>query len=192
MSHPFELTAARTLRAVEAGHASVQRDGHYGLHENFYFSWDSEDATVNLLVHQKLGILFEAEAGIHGTPRWLSLNLAFGTGALEDGDILGLVADLKGCAETVLPIFIRSMHGTEIRDTYLDEPLTGLAQTGIQTVLHRVDAGQALCQAEAFHTLVVLLPRQDFHLEIRGLRLFVIPVAQAVGVALRRAGSWDR
>lgn len=175
MTNPFELNAARVVRMLHADHEIRHEESSLTIGPGAYFSWDAEGGDVTLQVRPELGLMFHLSASVRRAPRWLSFCLELREGSFAAGDILGLVLELEGCAGHTLPLFIRSARDGGVLDTYLQEPLVGTSTVSVQTLLHPIRADQAMADGPAFHTLVVPLPMRDFSLELRDLRLFVLP-----------------
>ncbi len=178
MNHSCEIFAngvIETLAALEAaGKAEVDGRIVPGLHP----TWDEEEGAVALSYRAEPGTLLQLEAQVSGAPRWLTLNIDLGPGAFEAGDVIGIVADIAGEAEDMLGMFIRSTTQGGDVDTELAEPLFVAAQQRVAAALHVVAPQDGVAGSERFHMLGLKLPKRDFRLEIRGLRVFVRPAAE--------------
>ena len=188
MTHPIELSAARTVQSLRLNNYPKSNKSDVTLADGVYFSWDASGGDVTLDVWPEKGLLFGAKAKVRRKPGWLSFNLSLREGSFEAGDILGLVLDFEGCAGEHLPLFIRSARAGEMKDTYLQQPLQGQSSRAVQTFLHTVQGASDLCGTSAFHTLVVCLPMRDFSFVLRDLRLFVLPAARGISLGPNRLG----
>ncbi len=145
-----------------------------------YFSWSTAEGVTSLDLSADKGLLFRAQAHVAKPPQWFSFNVTLGKAAFAPGDVLGVVADLEGCEGDSLPLVVRSARDGETRGTLLQDRLSGSGDRAVQTALHTVDGGDFLAGAPAFHTLAMQLPKHDFTLALRDLRLFVIPAARGL------------
>lgn len=176
MTHPTELSAAAIVNALRLGLPPQQRPGHLHLCEGAYISWDAQDGGTQITARPERGMLFHIAGRLARPPGWLTLNLALREGSFAPGDVLGLVIELEGCTGQDLPVFMRTGRGGNTQDTRFADRIAGGARRSVQTLLHQVSPGDALC-GHGFHTLVLELPQQDFTLELRDLRLFVLSQA---------------
>lgn len=176
MTHPTELTAAQIVHALRLGLPPQHQPGQIQLAEDAYLSWDHSTPGVDLHARPERGVLCQMQAKLPQPPGWITLNLALRDGVFAPGDVLGLVVELDGCAGQSLPLFVRTGRDGTVQDTALQDSLQGASRRTVQTVLHQITPGDALC-GSGFHTLVIDLPKQDFTLELRDLRLFVRPDA---------------
>lgn len=177
MTHPLEQTAARAITALRLDHSPTHEEAALYLVPGVYFSWDAGNGDVTLDIRPELGLLMQVEAKVARAPEWLSFNLEMGEGTLNEGDVLGIVAEFEGCAGVELPVFVRSSREGEIADTWLQNRFDGSDARSVQTVLHAVRGNEPLGQGQGYHTLVMPLPRRDFALELRDLRVFVLPAS---------------
>lgn len=177
MTHPIEQNAARAITALRLDHSPKHEEAALHLVPGVYFSWDAGNGDVTLDIRPELGLLLQLEARVARAPEWLSFNLELGEAALNAGDVLGIVAEFEGCPGTELPVFLRSSREGEIADTWLQNRFEGSDARSVQTVLHAVKDDEPLAAGKGWHTLVMPLPRRDFRLELRDLRVFVLPAS---------------
>jgi hypothetical protein len=185
MTHPLELSFASRLAALRLDHQPQHETDTLTLAQGVYFSWDAGKGDVTLDVTPETGMLMHMRAAVRSVPDWMSFNIELGDGQLAPGDILGVVAELNGGAGETMPAFIRTSRGGELSDTYLADPLEGSDTRAVRTLLHPVREGEGLAGAPGYHTLVLPLPRRDFTLELRDLRIFVLPASRGVLPASR-------
>lgn len=143
-----------------------------------YFSADTKGGNTRITLHPTEGGLLNADLKITGNPVWLTLNIGLGTGRFETGDTVGIVADLGNGDDTfnVQP-FIRSNDKVEQFDTVLAQTLAFGGTHGVTTLLHTIAAQDALSHGEAFHTLIIPLPKRDLSMKINDLRFLHIKAA---------------
>lgn len=168
------------LRDKAAAGLPARLDNCAPLVDGFYFSWDAEQAQVELSLHRPTrqgdAPLFELRARVSGEPRWLSMNISLDTHRFAAGDVIALVGALHCPEAESLPAYIRSRANGEDCDTPLAEPLRGNG-AAVATALHTIEPADNLLINDAFHTLIVPLPQRDFTLVLNDLRLFVLPAA---------------
>ena len=70
-----------------------------------------------------------------------------------------------------------------LADTALADGLGGSDTRAVRTALHAFGAGDAAMGAPGYHTLVLRLPREDFHLRLHDLRIVVLPAARGLRLA---------
>ncbi|MFN3954293.1 MAG: hypothetical protein ACK4LQ_07540 [Pararhodobacter sp.] len=171
------------LRDKVATGLPTRLDNCAPLVDGFYFSWDAQQAQVDLSLHRpareagaQTAPLFELRTRVSGEPRWLSMNISLGSHRFASGDVIALIGALHCPEAETLPAFIRTRANGEDSDTTLFEPLRGKGAS-VTTALHTVEPADNLVIDDAFHTLIVPLPRRDFTLVLNDLRLFVLPAA---------------
>lgn len=150
-----------------------------------YLSHDTAQGSVTLRYRSAPGQLLALEAGVTGTPRWLTLNLDLGTGRFAAGDTIGIVAELEADSDQRLGMFIRSYDGEASRDTPLTEELPVAPTRHIVTALHTVGQGDGITGSkadgsEAFHMLAIALPKRALRLTLHDLGLFVLPAGRGL------------
>ena len=188
MTHPAELSAMRCLAALRAAPKPVRAEPGKAFVPQVYFSWDAEQAQVALNVTDDPGSLLSMAAEITGTPRWITLSIALGSGEFALGEVLGLAIRAEG--ELVLAPFMRSRRGETLQDTGFGEGLTLGTQAKTGVLLHKLTGGDPMVGQAQFHTLILPLPKQSFHLRLLDLRLFVLPAALGAEPDLPRLGSF--
>lgn len=178
MSHSCETFANDAIEALAvleaAGEAEIDGRIVAGVHP----TWDEEEGTVALSYQADPEILLRLEAQVSGAPRWLTLNLDLGPGTFAPGDVIGLVADAEGDGDDALEMFVRSAAQSGHVDTELTEHLLVATQRRIATALHVVAPGDGMAETSQFHMLGIKLPKRDFRLDIRSLRVFVRPASE--------------
>lgn len=180
MTHPTELAASRRIATLRLSHYARASDGALFLEDGVYFSWDTEKGGVSLDVRPELGALAHVRAAVTGAPRWLTLNFVLGEGAFSAGDVLGVVVEFEGCEGRAMQPFIRSVRDGRFEDTEFKDRIDGAEERSVQVLLHPLKASDRAAAGPAHHELVIPLPRQDFSLDLRDLRYFVLPAARGV------------
>lgn len=181
MTHFAEIFTASAVSILRSTDLSQRLENNTPVVPDIYFSWDEEGGQVDLTLKSLNGYMGDIWGKVSGAPSWLSLNLSLGRCSFAVGDVVGIVVELEGCADQSFPAFIRSgREGGGESDTYLDDILKGSEDRVVRTLLHKVSAHSDMAGAEAFHTLIVPLPRKDFHMSLRDIRLFVIPAARGL------------
>ena len=183
MSHPVERKGAAILTALRERTFEARAENSAHLTPGFYLNWDEEEGDMQLDLQSRPGDILDIAARASGAPRWMSLNIELGHVPIEAGDILGVVADLEGDAGTALEMFVRSGTEDGLRDTILNDRLTGLDRRRPQAALHRVEPDDGVVGDTRFHTLVISLPRQDFTLTLHDLRCIALPAGQNLMLA---------
>lgn len=181
MTHFAELITASAVSILRSSDFSQTLENSTHVVPDIYFSWDNEEGEVDVTLKSINGYLGEIWCKVSGAPRWLSLNLSLGACSFTAGDVLGLVIELENCPDQSFPAFIRSTREDDVLgDTYLDDILKGSRDRAVRTLLHKVSPHSNMVGEEAFHTLIIPLPRKDFHMNLRDIRLFVIPAARGL------------
>lgn len=178
MTHFSELFTANALSILRITEFAQTVENNAHVVPDISFSWDNDDGEVAISLKSNTGYLGELWGKVSGAPRWVSLNLSLGRCSFQAGDVLGIVVELEGCQDQSFPAFIRSTRGDGFSDTYLDDILTGSEDRAVRTLLHKVSTYTEMAGAETHHTLIIPLPRKDFRLYLRDMRLFVIPAAR--------------
>lgn len=179
MSHSCETAANAALEALAALDASGKLGADERIVPGVHPTWDGQEGTVALSYQSGGDNLLRLDATVTGWPRWLTLNLDLGVGAFEAGDVIGLVAEVAGDRTYDLDMFIRSDSDQGAVDTELREPLRVTPEPCIAAALHSVAASDDMSGRERFHMLGIRLPKQDFRLDVRALRVFVRPASEA-------------
>ena len=175
------------LRGLMAGNPPSAPGNGTPLVDGFYFSWDKEEAQVDLTLERPAGdkqarlagqpAMARFRARVSGKPRWLSLNVSLDTQDFAAGDVLALVGALHCPEAESLPAFLRSDAGGAQGDTPFSEPLRCAGAAGIGVSLHTVQPADKLLAPGAFHTLIVPLPPHDFTLLLGDLRFITLPAS---------------
>ncbi|MDO9639981.1 MAG: hypothetical protein Q7J44_15700 [Pseudotabrizicola sp.] len=179
MPHPCVEDSAITLHRLRQATimAPAEEGGH--ISPNVYFSWDSAQAEVAIAVQSAPGQLLTAEVTLQGSPRWFALNIGLGAGAFAAGDSFGLVIDASSTVPFDCQPFVRSSKEDETLDTILAEEIRLTPAGGASVMLHCIAASDPLVWAGQFHTLILPLPKQNFRLDLRDLRLLHLGSGEA-------------
>ena len=180
MSHSCETFADGVLGALAAYQGSGAVENGMRIVPSFYPSWDEERGTVALTHEAGPDNLLRVEANVTGEPRWLTLNLDLGGGSFEVGDVIGVVADVEGDGEFALEMFARSTSEHENTDTEFADKLPVSTARGVGVIMHTVGPGDGVLTTDRFHMLIIRLPRRDFRLEMREMKLFVLPASHGL------------
>lgn len=181
MPHSSESFAAHVIKELKGTHLPQAPQNDSPLVEGAYFSWDSDEGEAILTLKHVPDLLFTLEAKVTRHPRWFSFNLSLGEDSFVPGDVLGVVAKFETKSNESFPFFVRtSRENADLADTHLQEGLTGGVGNVVQTALHTFEPFDAATQGPGFHTLVMQLPPRDFTLELRDLRVFVLPAARGL------------
>jgi hypothetical protein len=177
VTHFAELFTANAISILR--NAEISEPAATGAHlvPDIYLSWDKEAGDVDITLTSIPGLLLNLSAKVAGTPGWLSLNLSLGRCSFQPGEVLGIVVELEGCANQSFPMLIRSNRDGTLSNTYIDDILKGSEDRAVCTLLHKISAHSGMTDSEAYHTLIIPLPRKDFQLSLRDMRLFIIPAS---------------
>lgn len=178
MTHPIDLFSAKALSELRDISINVQVENNAQIVPGIYFSWDSEAKGTRLGLMSEPGMLASVELEVPDSPRWLVLNLALGNGDISAGDVLGIVADIKGLNGNKMLLFVRTACEGAFSDTQIPDPLEGSEDPAIRVLLYTVQFGDPITKGEGYHTLVLELPKQNGTLTINNLRFFVLPAAR--------------
>lgn len=174
MTHPCELATALTISELRGATFDESAENNAHIAPDLYLSWDDEQAEIDLKIASDAATLLSIKGTVANTPRWFSLNIGLGNGALKPGDVLGVVVELESpTAMDSVPFIRTAWREGGYGDTYLADRISVSEGRQVVTLLHTASAEDALCN-EAFHTLVVPLPSVDFDLTLIDMRLFVI------------------
>ncbi len=180
MTHFSELFTANSLSILRNLKLAQSVENEVHVAPDIYFSWDSSQGTVEIALKSYPGHLADLWAKVTGMPSWLSFNLSLGNCAFKSGDVLGLIVELEGCEGHTFPIIVRSTQDGELSDTTLQDSLKGSEDRAVRTLLHTIAPHEALTGPKRYHTLIIPLPCRDFELDIRDVRLFIIPAARGL------------
>lgn len=175
MTHSSELFTANAISILRTLEFEHPVESGVPVAPDICFHWDNKQASVDITVKSRPGHLVDMWAKVSGTPRWLSFTLSLGECSFRSGDTLGLIVELEGCGGETLPVIIRSSRDGTPADTPVLDTLTGSDDRVVRTLLHTIAPQDALTGGTAFHMLIIQLPRRDFRLDLRDLRLVVIP-----------------
>lgn len=189
MTHPCVAAITQSLSQLRADEYAGPIDPDTHLSPEVYFSIDTQQGTPQITLQELEGGLLKAALNVTGTPEWLTLNIGLGTGRFEIGDTIGLVTDFRGTDAFSTRPFIRSNRDGEAHDTALAEEMVFGGQPSISTLLHSITSEDALGYGEAFHTLVIPLPKRNLSLSLYDLRMFHIDGAQGGGAHAATLGS---
>lgn len=180
MGHSCETFANGVLEALAAHRGAGTVANNARIVAGFHPTWDDEDGAVTLTHDCGPETMVRLEASVAEQPKWLTLNLDLGVGAFEPGDVIGIVAEIAGDDQAELTMFIRTSGEHGEVDTELAEPLALAAAPRVATALHTVGPGDNLAGEERFHMLGMRLPRRDFKLDIKEMRVFVLPAGHGL------------
>lgn len=185
MTHSVVSEITRQLDLLRSATFSCVAEESAHLSPNVYFCWDKQSAQVDIMASSGTGDLLSADIKVKGTPQWFTLNFGLGSGAFAKGDTLGLV--LQGSASPTADLypFIRSVEdGGDRNDTLLADSVRLGSNISQHVILHEIEAHEPLAWAKKFHTLIIPLPKHDFTLKLKGMRVFSI---DAAGTGVQRA-----
>lgn len=189
MSHSIETFTADVISTCRANQDDLLIENNAHLSPEIYVSWDDEDGRVELKAQTDANMLLALEAQVSQEPRWFSLNIGLGQGALKVGDVLGIVFETESARAFYSAPFCRSALEENHGDTYWQDGLDVKGEgRQISTLLHTVEPGDPLIQ-EAFHTLVIPLPCQAFSLTLHDMRLFVVEAGRGFRSTSAQAAS---
>jgi hypothetical protein len=189
VTHPCIAATQDTLNALRAADISGHLDADTHLSPGVYFSVDRVRGNVEITLHPFDDGLLKAELKVTGNPEWLSLSIGLGTGTFNIDDTLGITADLRGVDAFSIRPFIRSARDNETHDTRFEEDLTFGDTPGTSILLHNVTSQDALSYGEAFHTLIMPLPRRDLTLNLHDFRLFHLNASSDLSKPAMRLGG---
>ena len=174
MTHPCELFTSAHITTLRGASFEKVAENNGALAPDIYLNWDDEEGVVAAQVKSEPNTLLSLQATVTTAPRWFSLNIGLGEGALKAGDVLGLVIELETAEPLNTAPFIRTAwRKGGFADTRPSDKISVEAGHHVVTLLHTVTSEDPVLTA-LFHTLVVPLPRADFNLSLHDLRLFVI------------------
>ncbi|MCB1406792.1 MAG: hypothetical protein KDK01_11185 [Rhodobacteraceae bacterium] len=166
--------------ALRESHLAGPVESDARLADGIYFSWGADKSQCMVTLSGEPGMILSFDATSHGKPGWFSLNFDLGTGSLEAGDTLVLIAEGAMTGAAGLPLFVRSNVDGALIDMPFSETLDLHATNGIVTLFHPVHAHSGVCGKPAFHTLVASLPPTPFHVSLRALRVLRIPASRGL------------
>ncbi|MDO6586857.1 hypothetical protein Q4543_15190 [Salipiger sp. 1_MG-2023] len=142
-----------------------------------YFSWDMGAGEVSIALDRAPGGLLRLRQTVRGDPGWLTFNIGLGSCGFGPGELLGLLAETgpetaaDGHAINIFP-FLRSSDSAGYRDTPLRGELSLGPGRGLFPLLHWMREWDPACGETVYHTLVMPLPKRDFVLDLRDLKIF--------------------
>ena len=181
MSHPVEQTADTALAALRRLQSSGPLASEADIVPGLRLSFDTERGAIEAAHAAGPGPLLRLTLAVERPGRWLTLNLSLGGGVLAEGDVIGVVADLVASAPAEIGLSIRSGRGKRFRDTAFTDRFAVGPDGGVQVALHTVVAGTPLADPASWRSLMLRLPPQSLDLEIRDMRIFVVPTGTAAG-----------
>lgn len=179
--HPIETfaeTLIARLRRLQ-GQIPLPANGQVFL-EGLWGSFDAEQAVLSGSYEAGDGALLKLAITAEKPGRWCTLALMLGEGTLDEGDVVGLVADLRSSRPASLTLCLRSMLGGSNRDVVFDDGFVLTPEGGAQVALLRVPQGSVLCAPDQRLVLLLELPQTDLEIVIQDLRLFVVPALDAL------------
>lgn len=180
MPHPCETATSLTITELRAAVFETSAENNAHLVRDVYVSWDDDGTGIAVDVASDANMLLAIKGTVPATPRWFSLNIGMGRGALKAGDVLAIVLDFETSTAFESAPFIRTAWPKGgYADTHLTDEISVGAGRQIVTLLQTIDADDALCN-DVFHTLVLPLPAADFELMLQDVRLVVIDAARGL------------
>ena len=190
MSHPVEQTAEAAISALRTLEGSGPLASETDIVPGCRLSFDTERGAMEASNAAGAGGLLRLSLKVEKPGRWRSLNISLGGAALQEGDVIGVVADMAASEAAEIGLSIRAGRGKRFRDTPFDDRIAVGPAGGVHVALHTVAAGTPLADPASWRTLMLRLPPQNLDLEIRDLRIFVVPVsAPAAPAAAARAAT---
>lgn len=180
MTHPSEHAAAERLSALRALPRPARIETGKHLVPQVYFSWDADRAQVEMELLDQPGALAAVRAAITGAPRWINLSVALGTAAFAPGDTLALAVLASMNRDFTMTPFLRSRRAEGTKDSRFAESLALGSAPRPTVLLNALAEGDALVEAEQFHTLILPLPADSFTLVLSDLRFLVLEGAGAL------------
>lgn len=176
MTYPLVFSLAQRISSLRGAKWHGAVSPNQPISDGVYFSWDDEMGEVAIDVDTRLPDKLAAIAGqVRTAPRWLSLNIELGASVLKPGDMLGLVIEHEGGGTGNLDLMIRTGRKGTLGDTKIAPPLPLTKARSVVTLLHRVAEDTPLTWDDAYHTLVIHLPKSGVTLDLCNLTLFVVP-----------------
>lgn len=180
MSHPCVDEVTNTLNQLrQTSLETTVVDGSH-ISYNVYFSWDIINGGVEIALKSPVGALLNADVIVRGKPKWFTLNIGLGRGKFAIDDTIGLVVDASCSVPIDLCPFVRSAESGDKHDTMLSECIKLGPNTGSSILLHTVESHEPVSWAGQFHTLVIPLPKQNFTLDLKDMRLIHVDAAKGL------------
>lgn len=183
MSHPVEQTADAAISALRTLEGSGPLASEADIVPGCRLSFDTERGAIEAFHAAGAGNLLRLSLKVDKPGRWRSLNISLGGGALKEGDVIGVVADLAASEAAEISLSIRAGRGKRFRDTAFDDRIAVGPDGGVHVALHTVAAGTPLADPASWRSLMLRLPPQSLELELRDLRFFVIPATATPEIA---------
>lgn len=183
-------TATRTIAILRDAQDLEPLFNNHHVSAQVYFSWDDEEAEITATATTEVGRLLDATLEISGKPRWLTLNIGLGQGTFEVGDQIVILAEMAGDASTPVTFSILSAQGGAPEDTVLDTPVDLMPKGRVHSIIHSVSDEDVMAGDEAYHTLVLRLPKTSHHLRINDLSFRILPRARGLRAASRRLADF--
>lgn len=177
--HPFDIHVGRiraALRGMDRTGRQLRPDER--VVPGLYVSWGGGGGEARITATASDTALLQIAAEVTGDLEWFTLNIELGPGQLNPGDVLGLaLAGSTGAAGLDLAGFLLSarLPGGGVGETALADRLVLGPDSAAGLALHILEPGEAATRAQEFHTLVLNLPRRNFEIALRDLRVFVQP-----------------
>lgn len=183
MTHPCELYTTLAVARMRGAIFDKTAENNTHIVPEIYLSWDDEEASIALEIASDANMLVTVKGTVVTPPRWFALNVGLGQGALAPGDVLGIVFEVESPVAFESAPFIRTAwRKGGHADTRLQDRISVIAGHQVVTLLHTVEAEDALC-SDVFHTLVLPLPLEDFEVTLHDMRLFVIEAERGLRTA---------
>lgn len=190
MTHPCVVSTTNTLSLLRTTDLTGPFEPDVPLSPDVYFSADTVQGMAQITLHPLEGGLVKAGLEVTGDPEWLSLNIGLGTGSFQTGDTVGIVADTRGSDSfATRPVLRSSRANDETVDTCLAEDFIFGGLPGTMILLHPVTTEDALAYGEAFHTLILPLPKRNISLTLNDLRLVHLDASSGIDLQAMTLGG---
>lgn len=173
MRHPAIDASTKALDALAAAPPEGPLTPNENLVPGISLSWE-EAPTTKLMAHKTEGTLLDLEIAITGgSPDWLTFNIALGQGRFALKEALGFVyrGEIVGAAPELHPR-IRANHRGKVFDAPLQDLWSFTAPKLPKVSLHTVTSQHEVVSKDAYHMLLVPLPRRSCRVILYELRLF--------------------
>ena len=173
--HPVEQTAEAALSSLRQIDSSGPLSSEAEIVPGVRVSFDTERGRIEASHATGTGALLRLSLKVEQPGRWRSLNISLRGGVLQEGDIIGVVADLMASEAAEISLSVRAGRGKHFRDTPFDDRFAVGPGGGVHVALQTVTAGTSLTDRASWRSLMMRLPPQSLDLELRDMRIFVVP-----------------
>lgn len=175
------LLGETCLAAARAEALRTTADNDSWLVPGLFLSWDAQNGAADIDVASGPEEILRLDARVRDAPRWLSLNLALGNAALAPGDTLVAVADFAAAGVPRAALTLRSEIGGESGDTPMAEALA--PASGLSVAMHTLRPADFAARGIGSHLLILHLPKEDFEMTVRDLRVMAVPAGSVPAAA---------